>query len=67
MAMKNKAADSRLMVHPKGVNQGAQLCVLAVRHRPTMLSQQRLDLNALVYAVRHYHLERALDRPCTYY
>jgi len=47
MAIINKAADDRLKAHPKGVNQRAQLGVLAVRHGTTMASQPRLDLSAL--------------------
>ena len=47
MANKNRIADNRLKAHPKGAIQHVQLCVLAVRHRTTMASQRRLDLNVL--------------------
>ena len=50
MVIKNKAADGRLMAHPKGASQRVQPCVIAARHGPTMASQQCLVLNALVYA-----------------
>ncbi len=50
MAIENKAADDRLKAYPEGANQRIQLCVLAVRHRTTMPSRRRLDLNTLVCA-----------------
>ena len=50
MANRNRIADGRLKALPKGVNQHAQPCVIAVRHGTTMASQQCLVLNALAYA-----------------
>jgi len=50
MVIKNKTAYDCLMAHPEGANQHLQHGVIAAQRGTTMLSQQCLVLNALVFA-----------------